>query len=610
MRSGLGSFRLMNAASTVYHNISGYLFARLSDLKDCRVKLIEECKAHQLKGTILLSTEGINLFLAGKRESIDHLIGVVRSIPGLEKFQAKFSESDHQPFNRMLVRIKKEIISFGVPEVDPATYTSRHLPAKTLKQWLDEGRPVTLLDTRNDYEVKLGTFRNAIPIGVDTFRQFPDAVAKLPEELKKQPIVTFCTGGIRCEKAAPYMELQGFEDIYQLDGGILKYFEEVGGDHYDGECFVFDHRVGLDPSLRETPSAICFHCQAPLELEEQQDPRYVEGVSCPYCFVSEEQKMAMTLEKRRAALAEVIHPLPGSVPYENIRPLFIKQDFDGWNLLDLLVRIFPHISEQEWQQRLADGRFTNERGDVVHAEQKVRAGERYEQRMTLAAEPDVNADIRFLYEDSALIIIRKPAPLPMHPCGRFHRNTLQSIINRVIHPAPRPVHRLDANTAGLVLYARTRPICAMLQRQFQKQTVEKTYLVRVQGHPDWQKFSCTAPISADAEVAGSRCIDEMDGLPARTDFTVVQRFEDGTALLEAALYTGRTNQIRVHLWHLGYPVCGDATYLPDRKVAATQTLDCSDEPLMLHAWRISCDHPHSSKRMTFEDERPQWAIID
>lgn len=568
---------------------------------------MDECKAHQLKGTILLSTEGINLFLAGMREDIDHLIAVVRSIPGLEAFQAKFSESDHQPFNRMLVRIKKEIISFGVPEVDPAKYTSRHLSATTLKQWLDEGRPVTLLDTRNDYEVKLGTFRNAIPIGVDTFRQFPEAVAKLPEELKKEAIVTFCTGGIRCEKAAPFMELQGYENIFQLDGGILKYFEEVGGDHYDGECFVFDHRVGLDPSLRETPSAICFQCQAPLEPEEQQDPRYVEGESCPYCYVAEEEKMRQTLEKRSLALSQVVHPLPGSVPYENLRPLFIKADFDGWTLLHLLVRLFPHIDETEWQHRLDERRFTNARGVVVAGDQIVRAGERYEQRMTLAAEPNVNADIRFLYEDSALIVIRKPAPLPMHPCGRFHRNTLQSIINQVVHPAPRPVHRLDANTAGIVLYARTRPICAKMQQQFQLHTMEKTYLVRVQGLPDWNQTVCEAAIGTAPDVAGSRAIDEEEGQSARTDFLVLHRYDDHTALLQATLHTGRTNQIRVHLWHLGYPVCGDPTYLPEKKIAATQTLDPDAEPMMLHAWRMCCDHPHSGKRLTFEDERPAWA---
>jgi len=600
----------MNSSTPVYHNISGYYFARLDRLKEWRVTLLEECKAHQLKGTILLSTEGINLFLAGQREDIDHLIGVVRSIPGLEAFQAKFSESDHQPFNRMLVRIKKEIISFGVPEVDPARYTSRHLPAKTLKQWLDEGRPVTLIDTRNDYEIKLGTFRNAVPIGVDTFRQFPDAVDRLPEELKKQPIVTFCTGGIRCEKAAPFMELKGFENVFQLDGGILKYFEEVGGDHYDGECFVFDHRVGLDPSLRETDSAICFHCQAPLEPEEQQDPRYVEGKSCPYCYVNEEEARQKLLEKWQIDLAALTHPLPGSVPCENVRPLFIKQDFDGWCLKDLLLRLFPQVEESEWERRLAEGRFRHEKGQVVDGAHIVRAGERYEQTMAIGTEPEVNADVRFLYQDHALIVVRKPAPLPMHPCGRFHRNTMQHWINQIIHPAPRPVHRLDANTAGLVLYARTRPICAKMQSQFQRQTLEKTYLVRVQGQPEWEQFRCEAPISAQPDVAGSRLIDEVEGLPARTDFRVIQRFDDGTTLLEASLFTGRTNQIRVHLWHLGIPVCGDATYRKNHQVDATQTLELSAAPMMLHAWRLSFEHPTTGERMSFEDERPEWGRVN
>jgi len=143
------------------------------------------------------------------------------------------------------------------------------------------GRPVTLFDTRNDYEVKLGTFKGALPAGIDTFREFPEAVRRLPEHLKHQPIVTFCTGGIRCEKAAPFMEREGFNNIYQLEGGILKYFEEVGSDHYDGECFVFDQRVGVDPGLHETASTQCFVCQTPLTAQEQADERYVSHVSCP-----------------------------------------------------------------------------------------------------------------------------------------------------------------------------------------------------------------------------------------------------------------------------------------------------------------------------------------
>ncbi|MGC4004008.1 MAG: rhodanese-like domain-containing protein [Pirellulales bacterium] len=161
-----------------------------------------------------------------------------------------------------------------------------------LKTWLDEGRTVTLLDTRNEYEVKLGTFESATTLGIDRFRDFPRAVEALPEELKERPIVMFCTGGIRCEKAGPFMERQGFRNILQLDGGILKYFEECGGSHYRGECFVFDQRVGVDPGLAETDSSQCFRCQTPLTSVEREDSRYVAGVSCPSCFLTDEQRSA------------------------------------------------------------------------------------------------------------------------------------------------------------------------------------------------------------------------------------------------------------------------------------------------------------------------------
>ena len=182
----------------------------------------------------------------------------------------------------------------------PADYTSPKIAAKELKRWLDEGRPVTLLDTRNDYEVKLGTFKGAIDPDIKTFRGFPDAVRKLPEELKDQPVVMFCTGGIRCEKAGPFMEMEGFKHIYQLDGGILKYFEECGGDHYDGDCFVFDQRVGVDPALCETDHAVCFACLAPLDATDQEDPRYVQGKSCPHCFKGEPELLAERIAAREA----------------------------------------------------------------------------------------------------------------------------------------------------------------------------------------------------------------------------------------------------------------------------------------------------------------------
>lgn len=265
-------------------NISTYRFTPLDDLPALRERLRERGTALDLKGTILLSPEGINVFFAGTREHVEAMLAELRALPGMADLTPKESESEEQPFNRWLVKIKKEIIAFGVEGIDPARRPAPKLSPRELKQWLDEGKPVTLLDTRNDYEVRMGTFRGAVPAGIDHFRDFPDAVRKLPAELKEQPVVMFCTGGIRCEKAGPFMEREGFQKIMQLDGGILKYFEECGGAHYDGECFVFDQRVGVDPSLRETESVMCFACQMPLTVEEQRDPRYVIEVSCPHCF--------------------------------------------------------------------------------------------------------------------------------------------------------------------------------------------------------------------------------------------------------------------------------------------------------------------------------------
>jgi UPF0176 protein len=273
-------------------NFSAYKFTPLDALPALKERLLAFTKERALRGTILLSPEGINFFVAGPRSAMDELLVELRAVPGLAELKPKESESDEQPFNRMLVKIKKEIIAFGVEGIDPARRPTAKLPAQQLKQWLDEGRPLTLLDTRNDYEVRMGTFKGAVPAGIDNFRDFPEAVGKLPEELKEQPIVMFCTGGIRCEKAGPFMEKAGFKSVFQLDGGILKYFEECGGAHYDGECFVFDRRVGVDPALQETNSVLCFNCQMPLTETEQRHPHYVADVSCPHCFGGKRGKPA------------------------------------------------------------------------------------------------------------------------------------------------------------------------------------------------------------------------------------------------------------------------------------------------------------------------------
>lgn len=590
-------------------NISTYKFAPLSGLKELREELIASCKAWHLKGTILLAPEGINLFVAGAAESIDRLLERLRAIPGLEDLTPKISLSDDQPFNRMLVRLKKEIISFGVEAVRPADYTSPKIAPKELKRWLDEGKPVILLDTRNDYEVKLGTFKGAIDPDIKTFRGFPDAVRKLPEELRDQPVVMFCTGGIRCEKAGPFMELEGFKRIYQLDGGILKYFEECGGDHYDGDCFVFDQRVGVDPALRESEHAVCFACLAPLDAVDQEDPRYVEGRSCPHCFKGEPEKLAERIASREAKLRSVSDPLPGSILQENRRPVNIPAAHDGRTLLEALIDLFPQIPAEEWERRCDEGRFVNYGGVVRGKDHIVRAGERVVQVFPPEVEPPVSTDIGILHEDESIIVVRKPAPLPMHASGRFHRNTLQHLMNLACEPPqlPRPVHRLDANTTGIVLFARTRHFCRVLQRQFIEGSVDKRYLVNVSGHPENDAFSCDAAISAAPQALGTHAVDEEDGQVSRTDFTVLERRPDGSSLLEAKLHTGRTNQIRIHLWHLGHPVIGDPAYLPGRLLGDTQTLDTEAPPLRLHAWKLAFNHPRTGERMCFEAPAPDWA---
>ncbi len=589
-------------------NVAAYTFAPLSNLKSLREDLLAKCKAWQLKGTILLSTEGINLFVAGAQDSIDHLLAELRALPGFGEMPVKVSTSEHQPFTRMLVRIKKEIIAFGVEGLDPASRPSPKLSPTALKQWLDEGRSITLLDTRNDYEIKLGTFRNALTVGIDHFREFPAAVSRLPVELKQQPIVMFCTGGIRCEKAGPYMEREGFEQVYQLEGGILKYFEDVGGAHYDGECFVFDQRVGLDPALSETSSAICFACLAPLSADDMRDPRYQESISCPSCHVSDDEQRARTLAKRHERLRQVTTPLPGSIPYDNRRPVNVPAACEGLTLLDFLATILRALPREEWAAIIAAGRMLNSEGVPVAPDHIVRAGQRYFHLFPATIESDVNASIEILHEDETLLVVNKPAPLPLHPCGRFNRNTLQSILCTVYAPrVPRPAHRLDANTSGLVVFSLTRHGASFIQPQFARGEVEKVYLARVQGHPPSDTFRCDLPISDVAGEVGSRTIDEENGLNAVTEFQLIERFGDGTALLEVRPLTGRTNQIRVHLWHLGLPICGEQTYLPGKLLGTTQTHCVSDPPLCLQASRLRFVHPVTRQPVGFAAARPAWA---
>ncbi len=238
-------------------NISAYKFVSLPDAEDLRTLLIARASERQLKGTVLLAPEGINLFLAGLGESVNGFMNDLRQDPRFADITPKESWSAEQPFKKMLVKVKREIIRMNHPTIRPQTGRAPAVSAQTVKRWLDqgvddEGRTVVTLDTRNAFEVDHGTFNGAIDWRIDKFTEFPQALLDHKADLANKTVVSFCTGGIRCEKAAILMREAGLDHVYQLDGGILKYFEEVGSPHYTGSCFVFDERRTLDADLKTT----------------------------------------------------------------------------------------------------------------------------------------------------------------------------------------------------------------------------------------------------------------------------------------------------------------------------------------------------------------------
>lgn len=234
-----------------YLNISGYKFIALAadTLPALQQQLTQQATEHSLKGTILLSSEGINAFLAGAPADIHSFVDQLRAMPDFADIWFKFSESADIPFKHLRVRIKTEIIAMKQPEVQPQQMTAPYLEPAQLKEWYEQHQDMVILDTRNTYEVERGTFEQALHLNIENFNEFPAAIASLPAELKAKPIVTFCTGGIRCEKAAAYLLQQGFNNVWQLKGGILNYFEQCGGEYFDGDCFVFDERIAVDSNL-------------------------------------------------------------------------------------------------------------------------------------------------------------------------------------------------------------------------------------------------------------------------------------------------------------------------------------------------------------------------
>jgi UPF0176 protein len=236
-------------------NIAAYLFVNITDTASLKPQVVQRLTDLNLRGTVLLAEEGINLFLAGSEHEVRAFLLWLRQDERFARIEVKESWSELQPFKRIKVKLKREIIRMDHPTVRPIEGRGASVDAKTLKRWLDTGhddtgRAVVMLDTRNDFEVDAGTFENTVDWRIKKFTEFPQAFLRHKQELLEKTVVSFCTGGIRCEKASIFMQREGLNHTYQLEGGILKYFEEVGGAHYTGGCFVFDEREGLLPDLR------------------------------------------------------------------------------------------------------------------------------------------------------------------------------------------------------------------------------------------------------------------------------------------------------------------------------------------------------------------------
>lgn len=265
--------------------VTFYKFVRLPEFAEKRDSLLSYCEAQGIKGTILLAAEGINGTIAGSRQAIDSVLFFLRCDPRLVDLEHKESYADFPPFDRMKVRLKKEIVTLGMPEINPSDRVGTYVSPKEWNELICDPE-VTIIDTRNDYEVTIGTFKGAKNPKTGSFRQFPNYVRNNLDPTKQRKVALFCTGGIRCEKATSFMMAQGFQEVYHLKGGILKYLEEVPAEEslWRGECFVFDQRVAVGEGLAIGTHEMCLSCGHPISEADKTLPHYQEDVSCPYCF--------------------------------------------------------------------------------------------------------------------------------------------------------------------------------------------------------------------------------------------------------------------------------------------------------------------------------------
>ncbi len=283
-----------------------YKFVQLEDFASLREPLLDLMEQHDIRGTLLLAAEGINGTIAGPREGIDAVLGFLEADGRFEGISAKESFDDEQPFLRAKVKLKKEIVTMGVEGIDPKEIVGTYVKPEDWNALISDP-DVTVIDTRNEYEVQIGTFSNAINPHTETFREFPQYAADHLDPKKDKKVAMFCTGGIRCEKSTAYLKSLGFEEVYHLEGGILKYLEEVPEDEsmWEGECFVFDNRVTVDHSLERGHYDPCHACRMPIDDNDKKSNAFVPGVSCPHCIdkYPEERRARFREREKQVRLA-------------------------------------------------------------------------------------------------------------------------------------------------------------------------------------------------------------------------------------------------------------------------------------------------------------------
>ncbi|WP_076536160.1 rhodanese-related sulfurtransferase [Shewanella sp. UCD-KL21] len=284
-----------------------YKFVALPHFESIKAPLLAHMEQQEIKGTLLLASEGINGTVAGTQQSIDSLLAWLASQDGLNEIVYKLSFDDNMPFYRTKVKLKKEIVTMGIEGIDPREVVGTYVKPKDWNKLISDP-DVLLVDTRNDYEVQIGTFKNAVNPVTETFREFPQYVKENLDPAKHKKVAMFCTGGIRCEKSTAYLKEQGFDEVYHLEGGILKYLEEVKQEQslWQGECFVFDNRVAVNHDLDKGIYDQCNACRMPITQEEMQTKAFVQGVSCPHCIdkISDEQRQRFIERERQVQLAK------------------------------------------------------------------------------------------------------------------------------------------------------------------------------------------------------------------------------------------------------------------------------------------------------------------